>query len=82
MVRSQAAPKIADVADPSMFLLVARRHWLSYYVSPSLTAQNTLQPYVVNYAFLAIAVSTLLCCVTVSQPLLLGYFYGEIKQHT
>ncbi|XP_067948374.1 uncharacterized protein [Watersipora subatra] len=53
MVRSQAAPKISDVADPSMFLLVTRSQWLNEYISPSLFYSGG-GSYDKNMAFLAI----------------------------
>ena len=59
MSKSQSAPKIADVADPTMFLLVARSQWLNKYISPSLLYQKTNQPYDINYALIAIAVCLL-----------------------
>ena len=59
MSKSQSAPKISDVADPTMFLLVARSQWLNKYISPSLVYQKTSQPYDINYALIAIAVCLL-----------------------
>lgn len=57
MVRSQAGPKIADVADPVMILLVTRNQWLNNYISPMLIYTGNQQAYEKNFAFLAIQVS-------------------------
>jgi len=59
MVRSQSAPRIADVADPAMFLVVPRSQWLNKYISPELTSAQSLNNdvnYDKNMVFLAIQV--------------------------
>jgi len=59
MVRSQASPRISDVADPAMFLLVSESQWLNEYRSPALTSEvGNGAAYQKNFAFLAIAVSS------------------------
>ncbi|XP_067949903.1 uncharacterized protein [Watersipora subatra] len=55
MVKSQEAPRINDVADPAMFLLVPQKGWLNDYLSPSPVTASSNLPYRKNFAFIAIA---------------------------